>query len=115
MRRHTPYTRDVERLIAEIRRGFLDAATLERKLVDIGLLEDADEADMLWSHTIYGNGGVPPRHALTHHLRSTVLSALRALNERGTAVVLRRVRHDLWMNAVRGTRLSPPAPKKTGS
>lgn len=81
---HTRYTWHVEALIEKMRRGFIEPALLEERLVNLGLFDDPEDIDVLWAHSIYDEGGtMPKRDAFVRRIWNPILAALDLLNEKG--------------------------------
>ncbi|ALM10336.1 MAG TPA: hypothetical protein DEB30_05165 [Candidatus Peribacter riflensis] len=84
VKRHTPYTWAVERLIEKMRKGFLELPDLEKRLVELGIFEEAEEIDLAWAHTMYAHHQpMPDRDKFLGTLWHPILGALETLNEQG--------------------------------
>lgn len=99
VKRHTPYTRAVERLIEKMRRGFLELPELEKRLVELGIFEQTEEIDLAWAHTMYAHHQpMPDRDKFLDVLWHPILAALDTLNEQGLRAlpqIRRRLVHTL--------------------
>ncbi|MFA5272860.1 MAG: hypothetical protein WC353_01735 [Candidatus Peribacter sp.] len=81
---HTRYTYAVERLIEKMRRGFLELPDFERRLIELGIFEDGEDIDFLWSHMMYSDTtAMSERDRFMNTLWHPILRTLETLNVTG--------------------------------